>query len=93
MENWLSLKKRRSCRTGSRCCPSSTAVVPDLNIEVKIVSRLWNVRPSSAGRSSSVSRLGGGLAGVNKSHERVELVVRYPVRNSGLSGGRATDGI
>ena len=80
-------------RTGSRSSPSSSAVVPDLNIEVKVVSRLWNVRPSCADWTCSLSRLWGGLAGVNKGHERVQLVVRYLVSNSWLSGGRLTDGI
>ena len=89
LENWLSMK----WRTGSRSSPSSSAVVPDLNIEVKIVSRLWNVRPSCADWTSSLSRLWGGLAGLNKGHERVQLVVRYLVSNSWLSGGRLTDGI
>ena len=74
-----------ACTTSS----ASTAVVPDLNIEVKIVSWLWYVRrrPRCAGVSCNDSRVGSGLTGVDKSHERVQLMVRYLVRESWLTDG------
>ena len=83
MENWLSMKRNG----GTGTAPSSstaTAVVPDLNIEVKIVSWLWYVRPRCAGLNCDVPGV-GRLHGVDKSHERVELVVRDLVGNSRLS--------
>ena len=91
MENWLGMK--RNGRTDT--APSSstaTAVVPDLNIEVKIVSWLWYVRPRCAGLNWDVPGV-GRLHGVDKSHERVELMVRYLVGSSWLCGRKVSGGI
>ena len=81
MKNWLSMKRDGGTPGTSS---TSTAVVSDLNIEVKIVSRLWYTATVVCG----VPGLGGGLTSVDKSHERVELMVGYLVGNSGLCGRR-----
>ena len=80
MENWLSMKRNG----GTGTAPSSstaTAVVPDLNIELKILRWLWD----SVSRGCGVLGLRSGLHGVDKGHERVELMVRDLVGNSRLS--------
>ena len=78
MKNWLSMKRDGGTPGTSS---TSTAVVSDLNIEVKIVSWLRYVRPSCG-----VPGLGSGLHGLDKSHERVQLMVRYLLGNSWLCG-------
>ena len=86
MKNWLSMNSWTPSSSST-----STAVVSDLNIEVKIVSRLWYTATVVCG----VPGLGAGLTCVDKSHERVELMVRYLVGNSGLCGRRreGTEGL
>ena len=71
LKNWLRWSLVWKRRT-------ATAVVPDLNIEVQMFSRLGHVRP--------LCRAGSGLHRVDESHERVELMICYLVRN----GGRRT---
>ena len=91
VENWLSRKRKVGSGSASTST-TSTAVVPDLNIEVKIVSWLWYVRPRCAGLNWDVPGV-GRLHGVDKSHERVELMVRYLVGSSWLCGRKVSGGI
>ena len=91
MKNWLSMKRNggTGTTTTSTTSTSSTAVVSDLNIEVKIVSWLWY----SVSRGCGVPGLGRGLTGLDKSHERVQLMVRYLLGNSWMCGRRGNDGL
>ena len=71
LENWLRLSLVQSRRT-------ATAVVSDLNIYVEMFSRLGHVRSLCGGGGA-----GGRLHRVDERHERVELMIRYLLRNGG----------
>ena len=70
LENWLGLSLRGNFGV-------STAVISDLNIEVKIFPWLRDVRPCCGQRMEDVAGTGCGLHGVHERHERIQLVICY----------------